>query len=257
MSDTFIDDSEFDPIDDGQVEGMGEAEDFDAPILDINEYSDHYITVKVDGEEVRVPLSEAIAGYSRQADYTRKTQELATQKQELQWASAIRQALENDPAGTIDLLSNHYGVSRKEAQRMVDDDYFMDDFQQDDPVDKRLQEIDKRVSAFEQMQAQQRLEEEIQRLQNTYGEDFNPQEVVSAALAQGNTNLEAVFKQIAFDRVRTKKAEPSRDAKAVEGKRTASVVSGASSAKAGKDAVGPVRSITDAWNSAKRTHGVS
>jgi hypothetical protein len=108
------------------------------------------------------------------------------------------------------------------------------------------------------MQAQQRLEEEIQRLQNTYGEDFNPQEVVAAALAQGNTNLEAVFKQVAFDRVRTsKKAEPSRDTKAVESKRNASVVSGASSAKAGKDAVGTVRSISDAWNSAKRTHGVS
>lgn len=258
MSDTFTNDSEFDPTDDGQVEGMGEAEEFDAPLLDIDEYGDHYITVKVDGEEVRVPLSEAIAGYSRQADYTRKTQELATQKQELQWASAIRQALENDPAGTIDLLTSHYGVTRKEAQRMVDDDYFMDEFQQDDPVDKRLQEIDKRVSAFEQMQAQQRLEEEIQRLQNTYGEDFNPQEVVAAALAQGNTNLEAVFKQVAFDRVRTsKKAEPSRDTKAVESKRTASVVSGASSAKAGKDAVGTVRSISDAWNSAKRSHGVS
>lgn len=258
MSDTFMNDSEFDPIEDGQVEGMSEAEDFDAPILDVDQYSDHYITVKVDGEDVRVPLSEAIAGYSRQADYTRKTQELATQKQELQWASAIRQALDNDPAGTINLLSSHYNVTPKEAQRMVDDDYFMDDFQQDDPMDKRLQEMDKRVSAFEQVQAQQRLEVEIQRLQNTYGEDFDPQEVVSAALAQGNTNLEAVFKQVAFDRVSArKKAEPSRETKAVESKRNASVVSGATSARSGKDEVGPVRSIADAWAAAKRQHGVT
>jgi hypothetical protein len=34
-------------------------------------------TVKVDGQEVDVPLSELVKGYSRTADYTRKTQEIA------------------------------------------------------------------------------------------------------------------------------------------------------------------------------------
>jgi len=48
---------------------------------------------------------------------------------------------------------------------------------------------------------------EISRLQSKYGEEFDPQEVVSAALAQGNTNLEAVFKQIAFDRISSKEAD--------------------------------------------------
>lgn len=257
MTDTFEDNLGVDPIVDGQVEDQGEAE-LDAPVLDLSEYSDHYVTVKVDGEEVRVPLSEAVAGYSRQADYTRKTQELASQKQELQWASAIRQALESDPASTLDLLSNHYGISRNDARQMVEDDPFLTDFGIDDPVDKRLQEIDRRVSAFEQVQAQQRLQDEIVRLQTKYGEDFDPQEVVSAALAQGNTNLEAVFKQVAFDRVSTKrKVDSERDTKAVEAKRSASVVSGATSAKTAKDTVGPVKSISDAWNSAKRTHGIT
>ncbi|WP_208507937.1 hypothetical protein [Variovorax paradoxus] len=35
------------------------------------------ITVKIDGKEVEVPLSEAIAGYQRQQDYKRKTTEAA------------------------------------------------------------------------------------------------------------------------------------------------------------------------------------
>jgi hypothetical protein len=114
------------------------------------------------------------------------------------------------------------------------------------------------VSAFEQMQAQQRLETEIQRLQNTYGEDFNPQEVVAAALAQGNTNLEAVFKQIAFDRVSAKRSvETERVTKATEAKRAASVVSGATSARSAKDEVGSVKSVADAWAAAKRQHGIS
>ena len=53
--------------------------------------------VKVDGEEVEVSLDELISGYSRQSDYTRKTQELASQRSEMeqlqqQWASEISQA---------------------------------------------------------------------------------------------------------------------------------------------------------------------
>ena len=81
----------------GQIEELGEVEDSEISRLDINELGDHYITVRVDGEDVDVLLSEAVAGYSRQSDYTRKTQELATQKSELQWATAIKQALDNDP----------------------------------------------------------------------------------------------------------------------------------------------------------------
>ena len=38
------------------------------------------VTVKVDGKEQKVPLDEVIAGYSRTADYTRKTQELASSR---------------------------------------------------------------------------------------------------------------------------------------------------------------------------------
>ena len=38
------------------------------------------VTVKVNGEDVQVTLEEALKGYSREADYTRKTQALAQEK---------------------------------------------------------------------------------------------------------------------------------------------------------------------------------
>lgn len=38
------------------------------------------VTVKIDGKEERLPLDEVIAGYSRNADYTRKTQQLSEQR---------------------------------------------------------------------------------------------------------------------------------------------------------------------------------
>ncbi len=40
--------------------------------------------VKIDGEEIEVPLSELTKGYQRQADYTRKTQKIAEERRRIQ-----------------------------------------------------------------------------------------------------------------------------------------------------------------------------
>ena len=45
--------------------------------------------VKVDGEEVEVTRDELLAGYSRTADYTRKTQALATERKSLEQEVAV------------------------------------------------------------------------------------------------------------------------------------------------------------------------
>ena len=64
---------------------------------DESEEEPEVYAVKVDGEELEVSLDELVQGYSRQSDYTRKTQELASQRDEMtqlqqQWASEISQA---------------------------------------------------------------------------------------------------------------------------------------------------------------------
>lgn len=57
---------------------------------------DPLVTIKVDGKEIQVPLSEVKAGYQRQADYTRKTMEVSEQRKaaeaEIAQAQAERQA---------------------------------------------------------------------------------------------------------------------------------------------------------------------
>ena len=52
--------------------------------------------VNINGEEHQVPLDELLKGYSRQSDYTRKTQELSDQRKEIeanhtQWNAEIQQ----------------------------------------------------------------------------------------------------------------------------------------------------------------------
>ena len=79
--------------------------------LDVDEVADRYVRVKVDGEERRgSPHRSACQGYSRTADYTRKTQELAHQRQQAEYALAVQRALQAQPEETLRLLARQYGI---------------------------------------------------------------------------------------------------------------------------------------------------
>jgi len=260
MSEELAPVSEVEPIVEGGSPDSSEvSQSPDIPTLNVDEYSDYRIPVKLDGEELQVPLSEAIAGYQRQADYTRKTQELAEQRQSLQFASTLQAALENDPAGTLQLLSRHYGISTAQAAEMVSG---MDEsFEDLDPVDRKMRELDQRIAQFEEYQSQQEIEREISRLQSKY-QDFDTNEVVNAALKRNTTDLEAVYKQIAFDKfTRQKEIEQAagqqqqlQESKVVEAKRQAAVVEGGASATQSTttESFEPITNLTDAWIAAKR-----
>ena len=240
---------------------VGGVEAQDTPVLPVEEYSDYRVPIKLDGEELQVPLSEAIAGYQRQADYTRKTQELAQQRQQFEFASALEAALQRDPASTIDLLSQHYGISRQAVSEMIENDESFEDL---DPVEQRYRELDQRIASFEEYQSQQQVEFEVKRLQSMYP-DFNVQEVVTAALRTGSNDLEGTYKQIAFDKImqrqelerKAAEAKANQDADVVEAKRQAAVVSGGSSATATttSEVFEPIRSVAEAWEAAKRQMG--
>lgn len=267
MSDDFVDmDVQTEAPDLGQAEVLDGAETVDVPILELDQYRDYRVPVKVEGQEDYVPLTEAVAGYQRQADYTRKTQELAQQRNELGWATAIKAALEQDPQGTLSLLSAHYGVAPQTAPQQAPkasndpfDDWLADDGW-DSPkqptVDPRYEEIAGRLARIEQERADANLRSEVTRLQSIYT-DFNPQEVVAHALRMNTTDLEAAYKQLAFDKVfaeRQQLAEQVRQAQAQRAvKQDASIISGGSTVQGGGlDGVGDVRSIADAWAAAKR-----
>jgi hypothetical protein len=232
--------------------------------VDTDAFSDKYVKVKVDGEEVSVPFNEAIQGYQRQADYTRKTQELSAQREQFQFASTLQQALENNPQQTIELLSRHYGVA--EAQRMVADAQQQEPEvpQFDDPLEQRIWETEQRIQQYEQERANEQLQKEIGRLQSTY-EDFDPQEVVRAALQRNTTDLEGVYKQIAYDKVITQlraqqaagQVTEQQVQAVVDAKRDAGFVSGGASAVAPTDVpTGSISSVADAWAAAKQQMGI-
>ncbi len=222
--------------------------------IDVNEYGDKHVIIKVDGEEVEVPLKEALAGYQRQADYTRKTQELSKQKQGIQTAAALAEALERDPFGTLSLLQQHYGVSQPNVQAVEEDVWV-------DPVVKELEEIKAWKRELEYQQTLSQVEKEITDLERKYGEDFDREEVIARALATGSQNLEETFKLIQFDKVYAERSEATKKVaettKRTQAKKAAGVVSGSSSSRGGAVAPAPKpTSVLDAWTQAEKALGL-
>ena len=216
-------------------------------LFDFTEIGDKFVKLQVDGQEVLVPIKEALAGYQRQADYTRKTQEVSEQRKRLEYASAIQEALEKDPAHTLQLLQQQFGTNVQSE----DEDLWLD------PQTKQFKELEQRVARFEQDKAMDELTRTIDSLQSKYGEDFNADEVVAKALATGANDLEAIFKQITFDKVYSSRNESSKklaDEQArLEAKRGAQVVSSASTAKATTVKTAPPKTVFEAFETAKKS----
>jgi len=243
----------------GQAESTGIGASADSggeDYFDYTEYGDKNVRIKVDGEEIVVPLNEAVAGYQRQADYTRKTQELATQREQMQFATAIQEALQQDPTGTIELLQRHFGVQQNVAAEPEVPEFT-------DPLEKQIWEIDQKVQQIEQFRAEQQLQAEIGRLQTKY-QDFDPQTVVFEALKLGSNDLEAVYKQMAYDKLylqmqaqsQASAAQAAEAEQITQAKRDAGIVAGGSvPAASATDTTGPITSIRDAWEAAKRELG--
>ena len=104
------------------------------------------------------------------------------------------------------------------------------------------------------------LEKTVESLSRKYGDAFDADEVIAKALATGNSNLEAVYKQTAFDRIFEQnvtanqvKAKKADDEKAiVQAKRDATVVSKGASAKSADVSSKPVTTLREAFELAKR-----
>lgn len=230
----------------------GEAPEVAPDYFSWDEYADRHVKLNVAGEDVDVSLKEALAGYQRQADYTRKTQELSEQRKQVQFGSALQEALQNDPKNTLELLKQHYGLD--EQQMSEEDELYLD------PSEKQFRQLESRIKAFEQAKAVQDLEKTVESLSRKYGDAFNADEVIAKALATGNSNLEAVYKQTAFDRIFEQsltanqvKAKMADDEKAiVQAKREATVVSKGASSKSADVSSKPVTTLRDAFELAKR-----
>lgn len=174
MSDAWDQTPEVDEVDVEAEAGPDEATGTEAiqePEIEYLEIDDSlaskHVKVTVDGEELSVPLSELTQGYSRQADYTRKTQELASQRKEAEAALQLQRAFEANPGLTVQILAERQGMSVQQflgmsqqqqnaaAQEAVQEDDYAD------PLEQQLAESNRRLQTLEQQIAQERADREL------------------------------------------------------------------------------------------------
>jgi hypothetical protein len=139
--------------------------------------------VKVDGEVIEVSLKEALAGYQRQADYTRKAQALAAEKEEFQNAivqfqdtletvTNLDQAWEENPVqvlhhflGSTENPTHSLALLIKEAASdgLLDKDFLemfgiTSDIQKAWAKEGEVENLRRKVSRTEQSEAQRKQE---------------------------------------------------------------------------------------------------
>ena len=219
-------------------------------------------TVKIDGEEQQVTLEELQQGYQRQADYTRKTQEVAAERQRLYEAEQIVSALEADPEATIQTLMSSFNINpardQAEYQKQAEEWEMMDDNERKVAMlEQRLQQQDQmlqqRFAQQDKAQRIQQIEREVSALQDKYGE-FDANDLVNHAIKNRIPNLEAAYTHMRFNEVKSTADKLSQEQEITSKKRDASVVTTGGSTQTGGsvESTPQVSSLREAFALAKQ-----
>ena len=235
---------------DEDVEGTVLTDSPDSSVEVQQEPAGGAYTVKVDGSEEQVSLDELRDGYQRQADYTRKTQELASERSRLQQAEAIVQSLEADPAGTLEALGDAFGVARATEEPTG----VVDPWDEPDPNEQRLATLEARLERQDRVHRRQQVEKQVETLKGSYGE-FNASELYQHALKHKIGNLEAALTHMRYNDIATKANKLEQDQERTDAKREASMVEPSGSKQAGSstEPVSKPSSIREAFMDAKRS----
>ena len=172
-------------------------------------------TVKVDGREEQVSLNELQNGYQRQADYTRKTQELASERERLAQGEAIVQALEANPQEAVSALADAFGVAggnQINNQTEPEDDL--------DPEEVRLRRMESSIEEHNRAARQHNMHGEVEGLREKFKADIDERALYSHALKHNIGNLEAAYAHMTYGDMSDKAA----NADIVHEKRAANVV---------------------------------
>lgn len=232
-------------IGEASVEALPEDETVEPSYdyLDIDDdLANKYVKVKVDGEELSVPLNEALQGYSRESAATKRFQEAAELRKQADEALRLQQAFRADPGLTVQILARQAGVSVEEflgmtpaQQRAAVED--ADDEEYLDPLERQIREERQARLALEQRLEQREADERLARAVSGLKQQYNATDdqvrsVVEQAMNMG-LGIEAfpmIFQAMAYQATQqattqqTVEHEAERQRRQEAARRAASVV---------------------------------
>ena len=195
--------AELDTPDEGE-EGTGElvepgADDQEVEQAEGDEDQESF-TVKVDGQEVQVSREELVNGYQRQADYTRKSQQVAADRRRLADAELLMSKLDENPMATIQVLMQHYGVDYGEGEDGEPQ------ITGPTPEQIQLRELQQWQAGELQRQREAAVDAELDRLHREYG-DFEHEDLFGFALDHNVRDLETALRAMTFRPAADKRTE--------------------------------------------------
>lgn len=236
--------------------------------VEIDDPDNRFVRVKVAGEDVEVPFSEALRGYSREADYTQKAQAVAREREENAYALNLHRALQANPEMTLQILQQQFGLNQPPPQYQPEPEQ-----EYADPLERQLNEERQARMALEQRinerDADSMLQSAIGGLRQQFGvDDDDVRQIVGTAyqLGLGVEALPMIYKTMAFDRIsarvaahqaeqqRVQAEQTRRQAAAADATRTIGNGGSANGITNQLDVAGQHMSIRDALEAAFREH---
>jgi hypothetical protein len=215
-------------------------------ILDVEAYGNHLVPIEVDGRTEYVPLSQARSGLMMQADYTRKTQELALQREQNVQAERLVHALQSDPQRTLQALAEQLGVQFGDQPSAVEEL---------DPIEQRLQQHDQFIAAQQQRELDQYIATEIGKLKSDFGQ-FNEQELFDYMVQNEIRDFSKAFGAMQWER---QVAKRRADQQVQQQKAALPPIVGGHGVATGAVVTGPSespKSMADAFAQAKQQLGL-
>lgn len=201
--DVEVDDSEVDDsqdIDSDTDDGLEDQDDAPEDTFDFDSIKDKTVSVTVNGETFEVPLAELRNGYMRQADYTRKTQQVAAQNELVRWAQELQEAFRVDPAGSLKYLQEQFGLQDDKQYSDLDPEFepIVNELKQ---TRRELAELRKQQEevAWERVNAD--VQSELNQMKSRY-QDFDPLQVLPIAI-DNKLTMEMAYKVWKADRVQS------------------------------------------------------
>jgi hypothetical protein len=171
---------------------------------------DHEV-VRIGDKEVT--FEELRNGYLRQADYTRKTQEVADLRRQAEWAQGLQANLRNDPLGTLQAMA--------EELRLIPSGQEDFDPSELDPIAaanaQRLSEHEAKLQELTIKRIEEEIRQEVRHLKDTYT-DFSSDDVLPMVAELGSQGIGLTIEQGYFLLKGQKAVEAERRAIAAKAK---------------------------------------
>lgn len=192
-------DQDFTETDDSTIGGESGVDDTttDATVsqetakqtFDWSEHKDKLVSVTVNGEVLEIPLAEAMGGFMRQSDYTRKTQSLADERSMAAWGREFQSAIKNDPQGTIKALQDALGFETS-AETDIYGDLDPEVAVQLRSQQAQINQFQRTMERQQQNQVLEQVKAEIASVKAKYS-DFDEHKVLAIAASRGLPILDA------------------------------------------------------------------